>query len=501
MSTSEISSSASAKAPELADSENGIIDPNGLSVFRLTMMVITASVCGGIFSLAGDLAAGGANTAAVLVSWVICFVGVLSLALVFYGLSRVRPNLTGGIYAYAAAAFGKFVGFNSAWGYWISSCLTNAGYAIMLFSALGYFFPVFGAGNNLPSLICASIFLWFIAFLVSRGVKEATGINVVVTIAKLVPLTLFIVSIALLGKFDPAIFMDNFWGEPGGPDFFTQITSTMVALVWVFVGIEGAITISGRAKYVKDVGRATIYGFASVFVLYLIISLLSMGIMPRAEMAELATPSMAGILEVAIGPIGAIIVNLGVILSLVGAMLGYVIIASETPFQAARWGAFPRVFARVNKHGAPIVTIVTSVAIIQLFLVLSAAAESTYQFFYACAVSMILIAYVSSALYYAIISWKNERMDAPGAPKLWIARLVGTVCVIYTVFLVWSCGLQGVMIISILLAPGILIFAISRHEHGERIFPQWRDRIIVVIILGFALLSLYLHFSGIWPIV
>ena len=128
MSTSEISTStstsASAKAPGLADSENGIIDPNGLSVFRLTMMVITASVCGGIFSLAGDLAAGGANTAAVLVSWLICFIGVLSLALVFYGLSRVRPNLTGGIYAYAAAAFGKFVGFNSAWGYWISSCLT-----------------------------------------------------------------------------------------------------------------------------------------------------------------------------------------------------------------------------------------------------------------------------------------------------------------------------------------------------------------------------------------
>ena len=72
-------------------------------------------------------------------------------------------------------------------------------------------------------------------------------------------------------------------------------------------------------------------------------------------------------------------------------MLGYVIIASETPFQAARWGAFPRVFARVNKHGAPIVTIVTSVAIIQLFLVLSAAAESTYQFFYTISAGMILL--------------------------------------------------------------------------------------------------------------
>lgn len=487
--------------PTLADAESGIIDPNGLSVFRLTMMVITASVCGGIFSLAGDLAAGGANTAAVLVSWVICFVGVLSLALVFYGLSRVRPNLTGGIYAYAATAFGKYMGFNSAWGYWISSCLTNAGYAIMLFSALGYFFPVFGAGNNLPSLICASIFLWAIAFLVSRGVKEATGVNVIVTLAKLVPLGLFIVSILLLGKFDPAIFMDNFWGEPGGPDFFTQITSTMVALVWVFVGIEGAITISGRAKYVKDVGRATIFGFVSVFVLYLVISLLSLGIMPRAEMAELATPSMAGILEAAIGPIGATIVNLGVVLSLVGAMLGYVIIASETPFQAARWGAFPRAFARVNKHGAPIVTIITSVAAIQLFLILSVSAESTYQFFYACAVSMILIAYVCSALYFAIIAWKNERMDAPGAPRLWVSRLIGTVCVLYTIFLIWSCGLQGVMITSILLAPGLIIHTIGQHEHDEAVLPALHDKVIAVIILATAFVSLYLHFSGIWPIV
>lgn len=101
-------------------------------------------------------------------------------------------------------------------------------------------------------------------------------------------------------------------------------------------GHRGAVVISGRAKYVRDVGRSTALGFAAVFTLYLIISMLSLGIMPRAEMAQLATPSMAGILERAIGPVGAAIVNLGVILSLVGAMLGYVIIASETPFEAAR---------------------------------------------------------------------------------------------------------------------------------------------------------------------
>ena len=194
-----------------------IIDPNGLSLFRLTMMVITASICGGIFALAGDMAAGGANTGAVLVSWAICFVGVFSLMMCFNGLSQARPDLTGGIYAYAAAGFTKYVGFNSAWGYWISACLSNVSFAILLFSALGYFFHPFESGNNLLSCVCASIFLWVLVVLVARGVKEAAGINVVVTIAKLVPLALFVLSIALLGKFDPSIFMENFWGEAGAP--------------------------------------------------------------------------------------------------------------------------------------------------------------------------------------------------------------------------------------------------------------------------------------------
>lgn len=135
-----------------------IIDPNGLDLFRLTMMVITASICGGIFSLAGDMAAGGANTGAVIVSWGICFIGVFALMMVFNGLSQARPDLTGGIYAYAAAGFGDYIGFNSAWGYWISACLSNVSFALLLFSALGYFFPAFGAGNNLLSIVCASVF-------------------------------------------------------------------------------------------------------------------------------------------------------------------------------------------------------------------------------------------------------------------------------------------------------------------------------------------------------
>ena len=470
-----------------------IIDPNGLDLFRLTMMVVTASICGGIFSLAGDMAAGGANTGAVLISWAICFIGVFSLMMCFNGLSQARPDLTGGIYAYAAAGFGDFVGFNSAWGYWISACLSNVSFAILLFSALGYFFHPFESGNNLLSCLCASAFLWVLVWLVSRGVKEAAGINVIVTIAKLVPMALFVLSIVLLGKFDPAIFMENFWGEPGGPDMGTQIISTMIALVWVFTGIEGAVVISGRAKYVRDVGRATVIGFVSVFVLYLIISIESMGVMPRAQMAELATPSMAGILEHAIGPMGAGIVNLGVVLSLLGAMLGYVIIAAETPFEAARQGVFPKSFARTNRNGAPIVTTFISAGITQLFLIVSVFSESTYQFFYACAVSTILIPYVCSAAYYMKIAWKREHLTSDQVKK---ARIFGTVGFVYTVFLVWAAGVVGVMITTILFAPGIIVYAICQRERNEPVLPNTVDKAIAVLILVLFVASIALMATG-----
>ncbi len=323
--------------------------------------------------------------------------------------------------------------------------------------------------------------------------KEATGINVVVTIAKLIPLALFVVSIILLGKFNPDIFFANFWGEPGGPDLSTQIISTMIALVWVFTGIEGAVVISGRAKYAKDVGRATAIGFIAVFVLYFIISLESMGIMSRAEMAALPTPSMAGILECAIGPIGASIVNLGVVLSLLGAMLGYVIIAAETPFEAARQGVFPKSFAKTNKNGAPIVTVLISAAIVQLFLIVSVFSESTYQFFYACAVSTILIPYVCSAAYYMKIAWKREAVPADQVAK---ARLFGTVGFVYTVFLVWAAGAVGVIITTILFAPGIIVYAVGQRERGERFLPYLHDKVVAAVIIVLMVVSIALIATG-----
>ncbi|WP_207817061.1 amino acid permease, partial [Pseudomonas sp. 50_B] len=70
--------------------------------------------------------------------------------------------------------------------------LGNVGYFVLLFSTLGYFFPVFGQGNTPVAIGCASLLLWAVHFLVLRGIKEAAFINLVTTVAKVVPLLLFV---------------------------------------------------------------------------------------------------------------------------------------------------------------------------------------------------------------------------------------------------------------------------------------------------------------------
>ncbi len=455
---------------------------NSLGFVGLTTLVVTTCVGAGIFSLCGDLAAAGANTAAVLAGWAICFVGVFALAKTFSGLAAVRPSLSGGIYAYAHAGFGEYVGFSSAWGYWMSACLNNAGYAIMLFNALSYFAPQLGGGNTLVSVVLASCFLWLLAYLLTRGVRLATVVNLVITLAKLVPLALFILCVVLLSKFDPAVFLGNFWGEPGGPSFAEQLISTMVSLVWLFVGLEGAVVVSGRARDPHDVSRATTFGFLLVVIFYVLISLLSLGILPREELAALSTPSLAGVFEQVIGPAGAVLINGGVVVSLMGTMLGYLTFAAETSFQAASRGLLPARLATADKNGTAVTATLVSAAITQAFLVLSVFSQGTYQFFYTCSVYAILIPYTCASAFYARIAWKQEDMDAPLAPALWSARLAGTVALLYTLFLIWSSGMQGLTVVAIAIAPGTLLYALMRRRRGQALMTSLADKVFAAIV-------------------
>ena len=470
--------------------------PQGdLGFVQLIAMIIGSTIGAGIFTTIGDMAANGAFSGAVLIGWGIAGIGMLALSLCFFGLNKVRPDLTNGVYSYAKEGFGEYVGFNSAWGYWLSALLCNVSYTTLLFGSIGYFLPMFGAGNNLLSVVCASVILWILNFLVLRGVKEAAGLNIITTIAKLVPLAVFLVSIVFIDAFDFDIFKHNFWGD-GSMSLLDQIKGTTGATVWSFIGVEGAVVLSARAKKSSDVGKASVMGFLGLLTIYVLVAVLSLGVMPAEEIAKLDNPQLAGILEPAVGPWGATLVNLGVILSLAGALLGWTIIAADCPYSAAKQGVFMKAFARDNKHGSPEVSLFITNGIIQAFLIIVYFNASTYQLFYNLSASMIMIPYLFSALYYAKVTFKKEGMLAEySAGALTRERIFAIVGSIYGVWMLYSGGLSYLLATTILYAFGLIVFVLGRKERGEKPFKA-HESIIAIAIVALAVISVVMIAKG-----
>lgn len=468
---------------------------NKLGLGGLVAMIIGSTIGGGIFTTVGDMSSNGAYTGAILIGWGIAGVGMYTLMMAFFGLNKYKPELKNGIYSYAQAGFGEFIGFNSAWGYWMSALICNVSFITLLFGALGYFFPVFGEGNNLISIICGSVVVWLLTALVCKGVKSAAFLTTIGTICKIIPILIFIVMIPLIGAFDTEVFMDNFWGN-GDMPLGNQIMATTSSTVWAFIGVEGAVVLSGRAKKSSDVGKASLIGFASLLALYVLVAVMSMGIMTTEEMAELKNPQLAQIFEAAVGSWGATMINIAVILSLTVALLGWTILAAECAFEAAKQGVFTKTFAKVNKNDAPANATIITNALVQFFLLVILFNESSYLAFYTIGSSMIMLPYLLSALYYEKVTRTRDGMKGISRGEHLKGRIFAIIGSIYGVWMIISSGLVQFLITTILYAVGILVYVKGRKEKGLPAFrPFERNIAIIIVILG--ILSVILMATGI----
>ena len=94
------------------------------SLFALTMMVVGSMVGAGIWSLPRPFAT-ATGVFGAIIAWLIAAGGMYTLARVFQALAERKPDLDAGVYAYARAGFGDYLGFLSAVGYFFSACLGN----------------------------------------------------------------------------------------------------------------------------------------------------------------------------------------------------------------------------------------------------------------------------------------------------------------------------------------------------------------------------------------
>ena len=466
-------------------------DDNKLGVLALAAIVVSSMLGGGIYSLPQNMAA-GASAGAVLLAWVITGIGIYFIVHTFSILSLARPDLKTGIYSYSRAGFGSYTGFTIGWSYWLCQVCGNVGYAVITMDALNYFFPpYFQGGNNLASIIGGSLIIWGFNFMVLKGIKQASIVNTIGTVLKIMPLILFI--IIMLFVFSPAEFDFDFWGESAASkaqlgSLEAQIKSTMLVTLWAFIGIEGAVVMSNKAKNVQEIGKATFLGFISCLVIYILLSLTPFGYMSQAEISSVANPSTAGILEKVVGKWGAWLMNIGLVISVLTSWLAWTIVTAQIPQAAAQDGTFPKAFTKENKVGSPSVSLWVTSAAMQIFLLLVYFSNNAWNTMLSITSVMVLPAYLTSCAYLWKMCSDGEYPSQNLPIKRSTALVTGVLGSIFALWLIYAAGLKYLLLADVILVLGIPVFIWARKQNNptEPCFQpheRWLAGLLVIVAL------------------
>ncbi|MFD4025454.1 basic amino acid/polyamine antiporter [Streptomyces sp. NPDC058576] len=453
-----------------------------LTLLTLTAMVVGSMVGAGVFSLPRRFAQ-ETGVAGALIAWAVAGTGMLMLAFVFQALAVRRPDLDAGVYAYAKAGFGEYLGFFSAFGYWASACVGNVTYWVLIMSTVGAVAPVLGDGDTVTAVVVSSVGLWGFFLLIRRGVKEAAAINRIVTVAKIVPILFFVV--LALFFFEPSVFADNFSGIDEAGTLFDQVRGTMLATVFVFLGVEGASVYSRHAQRREDVGRATILGFLSVFAVFASVTIVSYGLLPMAEIAELRQPSMAEVLESAVGTWGKVFISVGLIVAVLGAYLAWTLMAAEVLFVAARDKDMPRFLGRSTAADVPENALLLTTCLSQVVLVVTLFSDDAFSFALDLTSALSLIPFLLAAGFAVKAAARPERWGAVGRTTR-RELVIAVVATLYTAFLLYAAGPKFVLVSLILYAPATFLFVKSRREQGRRLFSPGEAAICAVSVVGAA---------------
>ena len=472
-----------------------------LGFFALITVVVSSMLGGGVYSLPQNTAQSSA-AGPVIIAWLIVGFGVYFIANSFRILSDIRPDLKAGVYMYAREGFGKFIGFITAWGYWLMTIFGNVAFAVILMDALDYFFPgVFKGGNNLNSIIGGSILIWFYYILVLAGVKRASLVNLIGTFSNMVPIFLFI--IILIFSFRFTLFESNFWGNSARVasqdqgSVAAQIKAPMLVALWCFIGVEGAVVLSGRAKKPTDVGKATFVGFLIALCLYMLLSILPFGVTSQHTLEGIANPSTAGVLAIVVGEWGEWLMNIGLIISVLTSWIAWTLLCAEIPLAAGQNGTFPKIFSRINKNGTAGIGLLVSTIIMQIAMLVVYFANNAWQAMYSVSSLVMLPAYLTTTLFLFKLC-RTEKYRQYAAKGIVLAAVSGIIGFLFCLFMFYAGGINYVAMIPILLTLGVPLFVWARKEQmaeGDKApifltFEKWCLGILFALdVLAFILVA------------
>jgi len=451
-----------------------------LGLWLLVFVALGSMIGSGIFNSPKDLIR-VANPQGTMIAWLVGGLGALMLALVFIYLAARKPALKSGVYAYAREGFGDYMGFNSAWGYWSVGWLGNVSYLALFFKTLN---DLLGerALSPLTCFLIGSALLWVFHAILTAGVREGAILNFVVTAAKLIPILLIIVlGLALI---DSDLFRVVDWqqrlassGEVTTP--LLQVKEAMAVILWCFVGMEAASVLSGRAKSQRTVRITIILSLLIVLAVYMLITFIAMSSVPAQELAASETPLALVLEKTMVGTAGGMVIRLGIMISVLGASLSWILLSVETLYAAAKDGMLPRLFKKVNRKGTPVNALLLTQCFTQLFLlsILSPRLNETYLAAITIATTLVLIPYLLSSLYAVKTALSRRKKESP---HHLVVALLGT---LYSLYVIYAVGIQYLFLSVLFYGIGSLLFIRAKREQKQQP-KRWEWAVISMLLTG-----------------
>src|SRR4051812_33813135 len=317
-----------------------------IGVPGLTANIVNSTIGAGIFVLPAIVAKGLGGAAPL--AFVVCAIAMV-LFVTCFAVAGSRVSLTGGLYAYVEVAFGTYVGFLAGALYCLTAISAVAGVVNVFVSSVAALWPVLSQSAVRAAVIV--LVYAILAFINIRGVREGAGAVAAVTIAKLLPILLFLgVGIFFI---NPANVLWPGW--PGSQ----ALGESVLVLMFAFVGIEVALIPSGEVKNpARTVPRSAYLALVITTIIYILIQLVAQGTL-GADLANHEKSPLAEAAAIFLGPLGRTILLAGATISAFGFVTSDILSSPRMIYAFGRDGSVPAFFAHVHpRYRTPDVAII-----------------------------------------------------------------------------------------------------------------------------------------------
>lgn len=418
-----------------------------IGLLTTTSLVVGNMIGVGIFVLPAVLSSYGSIS---LLGWIFTATGALILAKIFSNFSRIIVSKSGGPYIYSKAGFGDFIGFLVAWGYWIACWVGNGAIAIAIIGAASFFIPEL-ATNSILSVSLGLALIWIFTWINARGIKDSGKIQLVTTIFKILPL-LFVIIVGLF-FFD----FDNFPAfNLTGESNFSAISAVATLTLYAFLGIECATIPAGNIENPdKNIPRATMLGTIIVTILYILGTVVLFGVLPLDILQNSPAP-FAEAAKIIGGNYGGYFVAVGVLISGIGVLNGWILITGQISMATAKDDLFPDFFKKENKNGAPVNGFIIGGVLSSIVMLMNytEGLVEQFEFIVQLTVLVILMPYLFTAASYALIVIE-KKLHTKSWIKTFILSALGFA---YSLWAIYGSGYETVFYGFLLMLIGIPVY-------------------------------------------